>query len=219
MAVQIATMGIVFGLIFKINLHDYLPFLASSIVIWGLISASLNEGALGFISAESLIRQLPLNPYVHLLRVLWKNLITFAHNFAILPIVFIAVWHPVNFALLLFVPGLALLAINLLWISAILGLLSTRYRDAPPILTSLVTMAFYVTPIMWLPNLIGDSQVAHLLLGLNPLYHLVQIVRLPVLGQFPTPENWSISLVLAIAGWLLATLVMRKYKNRIAYWV
>jgi ABC-type polysaccharide/polyol phosphate export permease len=219
MAVQIATMGFVFGLIFKIHLQDYLPFLASSIVIWGLVSTSLNEGALSFISAESLIRQLPLSPFVHLLRVLWKNLITFAHNFVILPIVFLAVWHPINWTIVLLIPGLVLLAVNLLWFSVVLGVLSTRYRDAPPILASLVTIAFYVTPVMWLPNLIGNNQVAHSLLGFNPLYHLIQIVRLPLLGNVPTPENWYLSTLLAIVGWGLSTVVMRKYKNKIAYWV
>jgi len=197
MAVQIATMGFVFGLIFKINLQDYLPFLASSIVI----------------------RQLPLSPFVHLLRVLWKNLITFAHNFVILPIVFLAVWHPINWTIVLLIPGLVLLAVNLLWFSVVLGVLSTRYRDAPPILASLVTIAFYVTPVMWLPNLIGNNQVAHSLLGFNPLYHLIQIVRLPLLGNVPTPENWYLSTLLAIVGWGLSTVVMRKYKNKIAYWV
>ena len=219
MAVQIATMGLVFGLIFKIDLRDYLPFLAISIVTWGLVSAALNEGALSFINAESLIRQLPLSPFVHLMRVLWKNLITFSHNFAILPLVFLVVNHPISLCLILFSPGLLLLTVNLFWMSALLAIVSTRYRDVPPILASLVTIAFYVTPVMWLPNLLGDNRVAHALLGFNPLYHLIQIVRLPLLGELPTPENWYLSGLISIIGWGFALVAIRKYKNKIAYWV
>jgi lipopolysaccharide transport system permease protein len=89
----------------------------------------------------------------------------------------------------------------------------------PPIVNSLITIAFYVTPVMWFPSLIGDNQLAHLLLGLNPFYHLLQIVRLPVLGELPTIENWGLSLLFAGLGWAAALAIFKKFRTQIAYWV
>jgi lipopolysaccharide transport system permease protein len=72
---------------------------------------------------------------------------------------------------------------------------------------------------MWNPELLGDSSLARLFLGLNPFYHLLQIVRLPILGTWPTWENWTLSLVSCVVGWSAVYFVSKKYKNRIAFWV
>lgn len=219
MAIQIATMGIVFSLIFKSDIQNYLPFLATSVIVWGFMSSVISEGCLSYINGESIIKQLNIPLYVHVLRVVWKNIITLGHNLVILPLVFLVIWHGVSWQLLLVLPGLVILIANLTWLATVLGALSSRFRDLPPIITSLLTVTFYVTPVMWYPTLIGNNQLAHMLLGLNPFYHLLQIVRLPILGQVPTIENWTLSLVFALGGWVFTILLMKRVQNKIAYWV
>jgi lipopolysaccharide transport system permease protein len=219
MAIQIATMGVVFSLIFKSDIQNYLPFLATSVISWGFMSSVLSEGCLSFINGEAIIKQLNIPLYIHVLRVVWKNIITLGHNLVILPLVFLVIWHGVSWQLLLVVPGLVILIANLTWLATVLGALSSRFRDLPPIIASLLTVTFYVTPVMWYPTLIGNNLLAHMLLGLNPFYHLLQIVRLPILGQAPTIENWVLSLVFALGGWAFTILLMSRVQNKIAYWV
>jgi ABC-type polysaccharide/polyol phosphate export permease len=219
MAIQIATMGVVFSLIFKSDIQNYLPFLATSVIIWGFMSSVLSEGCLCFINGEAIIKQLNIPLYIHVLRVVWKNIITLGHNLVILPLVFLVIWHGVSWQLFLVVPGLVILIANLTWLATVLGALSSRFRDLPPIITSLLTVTFYVTPVMWYPTLIGNNQLAHKLLGLNPFYHLLQIVRLPILGQAPTIENWILSFVFALCGWAFTILLMNRVQKKIAYWV
>lgn len=219
MAVQIITMGLVFGLIFKSNISEYIPFLASSIIFWGFISSTINEGCLAFVSAEAMIKQLRIGYYEYVVRVVWRNAISSLHNLIILPIVLIFFWKLPGLQILALVPGVLILILNVSWVVWLLGIVSARYRDMPPIVSSVTLIAFYVTPVMWYPSLIKDSQLAHLLLGLNPIYHWLQIVRLPILGQWPTWENWLLSVICACLGWALTILVHRKYRNMIAYWV
>lgn len=219
MGIQIATMGLVFGLIFKTDLQEYLPFLSVSIILWGYISNSITEGCYSFIAGEAIIKQLNIPLQTHVLRVVWKNLITLGHNLVILPFVFVSVWHGIGLEALVAIPGLLLLTVNLSWIAIVLGTLSTRFRDLPPIAVSMVTVAFYLTPVMWYPSLIGDNLLAHALLGFNPLYHLLQIVRLPILGDAPTLENWLVSIACAVMGCLLAAWVLARNYKKIAYWL
>jgi lipopolysaccharide transport system permease protein len=219
MAVQIVTMGLVFGLIFKTEMSEYLPFLATSIILWGLISTTINEGCMAFISAEAIIKQLRVPHFQHVFRVVWRNVVTAGHNVIILPLVFLFFLVAPNWSLAAVLPGLIVLILNLTWVVWLLGMMSARYRDTPPIINSVVTIAFYVTPIMWYPKLIANDSLAHLLLGLNPLYHWVQVVRLPILGQWPTFENWGLALLSAGIGWAVTLLAYKKYKNMIAYWV
>lgn len=219
MGIQIVTMGLVFGLIFKTNLADYLPFLATSIIFWGLIAASINDACMTFISSESMIKQLSLPHYVYVLRVVWKNLLLAGHNLVILPIVLLWFSRLPGVTILSVFPGLFLLVLNLSWITLLLGMVSARFRDMPPIVASCITIAFYLTPVMWYPNLIDDNSLAHLLLGLNPIYHWLQIVRLPIMGQWPTWENWGLALLSAGIGWVVTLSAYKKYRNMIAYWV
>jgi lipopolysaccharide transport system permease protein len=219
MGVQILTMGFVFGLIFKADIQVYIPFLAVSIIVWGLIASTLNDGCTSFISSEAMIKQLNLPHIVYVFRTVLKNLFASAHNLVLLPIVFLVFMKSPGMSLILVVPGLIILMLNLGWVVLLLGIVSARFRDMPPIIHSVTTIGFFVTPVMWSPDLIGDNELAHLLLGLNPFYHWLQIVRLPLLGQWPTAENWGLALIIAVIGWGVAVLGYLKFRKMIPYWV
>lgn len=219
MAVQIVTMGLVFGLIFKTDLEDYLPFLSVSIIFWSFISTTLNEGCQTFIASEAMIKQLNLPHYQYVIRTVWRNLVSSGHNLVILPLVLLFFWRFPEWTLIGLVPGLILLVLNVSWVVWLLGMVSARFRDMPPIIASIMTIAFYVTPVMWYPKLMENNELAHLLLGLNPMYHWLQVVRLPILGEWPTWENWALALLSGVIGWVVTAVAYKKYRNMIAYWV
>ncbi len=219
MGVQILTMGFVFGLIFRADIQVYIPFLAVSLILWGLIASTLNDGCITFISAEAMIKQLNIPHIVYVFRTVLKNFFTTAHNLVLIPLVFLVFMKAPGYSLILLIPGLVVLALNLGWVVLLLGIVSARFRDMPPIINSVTTIGFFVTPVMWSPDLIGNNELAHLLLGLNPLYHWLQIVRLPILGQWPTVENWGVALLVAGLGWGVTLLVYQKFRTMIAYWV
>jgi len=217
-SIQILTIGLVFGLIFRSPLEEFLPFLAVSLILWGFISASITDGASVFIQSEGIIRQLPVNILVHIFRSIWKNFLILSHNILILPVLFLIFLKPPTWNLLLFLPGFAIVILFLISSIVVLALITTRFRDVQQVLTSLMTVVFYVTPVIWQPSLIPGG-TAHLLLGLNPFYHFLQIIRLPILGQAPTFENWALSIAITLIAGLVAYLAAKKYKNRVAYWV
>jgi ABC-type polysaccharide/polyol phosphate export permease len=219
LAVQIATMGFVFTMLFKTNPADYLPYLTASTILWGLISSIISDGCFSFINAEAIIKQLKIPIFTHVLRVAWKSIITMGHNLVILPIVFLVFGRGIGIEVLLSIPGLLIVIANLIWIAMLLSMVSSRFRDMPPIIGSLMTVVFYLTPVIWQPALIGNNQLAHFLLGLNPFYHLLQVIRAPILGELPTLENWTLSLLCAVVGWSLTLIIFRKFQNKIAYWV
>lgn len=219
MAVQILTMSLVFGVIFKTELSEYMPFLATSIILWGLISTSLNEGCNTFITSEAMIKQLSVHHFHYVVRTVWRNLISFGHNLIILPFVFLFCGNWPSWHLIALVPGMLLLVANLTWIVWLLGMSSARFRDMPPIVSSIMTIFFYITPIMWFPKLIENNELSHLLLGLNPFYHWLQIVRQPMLGFWPTWENWSLAALSLATGVTLVAWSYRRYQKMIAYWV
>jgi len=218
MGVMIGTIGIVFGQIFKSPTDEFLPFLAIGLILWGFISTVITEGCTSFIAADAVIKQLPIPLTVHVFRQLWRNMIILAHNIVIFPLVLIAVGKPLTWDAFLAIPGFLLLLLNLTWISLLLGVLCARYRDIPQIISSLMQVIFYLTPIMWLPSLLPQRAGTYML-TMNPFYHLLEIVRDPLLGHAPDAQNWLASLALAIVGWLVTLMLYGRYRRRIAYWL
>lgn len=218
MGVMIGTIGIVFGQIFNSPMHDFFPFLAAGTILWSFMSAVISEGSLGFISAEAIVKQLPIPLFVHMLRMVWRNLLILGHNIVIFPLVLIAVGKPLTWVALLSIPGLMLTIVNLTWIALALGILCARYRDLPQIVNSVLQVVFYLTPIMWMPKLL-PARAGVYLLDSNPFYHMIEIVRAPLLGGYASLTNWGVSLALAVLGWTFTVVFFGRYRNRIAYWL
>lgn len=218
MGVMIGMIGIVFGQVLSSPMQDYLPFLATGIILWTCFSTGVMEGSTAFIDAQGMIRQLDLPLSLYPIRVLWRNIVICGHNVIILPLVFIAVNRMINWNLLLLIPGFLVFIWNMLWISLLLGTFCTRFRDMPQIVNSLLQVFFYITPIIWMPGALSPRS-ASLLVEPNPVYHLIQLVREPILGGSPTVTNWVVSVVVAIIGSLISLWFFGKYKKRIAYWL
>ena len=216
MGALVGALGILYGMLFKVAIADFVPHLALGFIVWTLISSTANEGCRVFIDAEGIIKQVGLPLTVHMYRLLWRNLLILFHNalvFVVVAAVF-GVWP--SWAGLLALPGLALLCLNGLWAVLLLGILSARFRDVPPIVTSIVRICFFVTPIIWMPELVPARAAV---LEFNPFYHLVEVVRAPLLGKVPELSSWIAVLIMTIGGWTLAFAFFRRYRRRIAYWV
>jgi len=218
MGVMIGTIGVVFGQIFKTPMREFLPFLAAGMILWSFISSVVMEGCSGFIAAESIIKQLPIPLFVHIMRMVWRNILILLHNIVILPLVFLAVGRSIGPEALLVVPGFLLALLNLTWIALLLGVLCARYRDLPQIVGSALQVVFYLTPIMWMPEHL-PQRAGMYLLDLNPVYHMLAVVRSPLLSQMPTALDWYVSVGMAVFGWIAAILLYGRYKRRIAYWL
>ncbi|MCC8391809.1 ABC transporter permease [Paraburkholderia sp. MMS20-SJTR3] len=216
MGVMITSLGVVYGTLFGQKMNEYLPFLASSIVLWGLFSQSVNEGSVAYISGASYIRQVPTPKLIFILQVIWRNLIVVAHNFVIviglLAIYGVKSWE----ALPMFIPGLLVYLLNVMWIAMTVGLLSARFRDLPQIISALLQVAFYVTPIIFRPEALNRFAF---IVEWNPLAYLIEIVRAPLIGQMPSMVAWQVTIGMAVIGWPIALLMTGRYLKRLPYWV
>lgn len=218
MAVMITTMGLVFANLFKTPLHDFLPYLTLGLIIWGFLSGCITEGCDALISAEGIIKQLPVPLHVHVLRVVWKNFIIFMHNIVIFPLVLFAVSKGINWHVLLVIPGFILLALNISWLLMVMSLICARFRDMTQIILSIMQVIFYLTPVIWMPKLL-THKIGVMLLNFNPFYHLMEVVRAPLLGEVPSVTTYWIVAIMAVAGIAFSTLMTSKFKYRVPYWV
>jgi ABC-2 type transport system permease protein len=215
-------LGILYSLLFQTDIRTFLPHVAVGLLIWNFISGCILEGSEVFIANEGLIRFLPAPISLHVYRLLWRQTLFFLHNLVIWAVLMIVFPHQLGWSLLLAVPAFALLAVNGGWISILSGILATRFRDIPPIIASVVQLAFYLTPIVWSVDILSSNpavQERARLVEINPLYHFLEIVRAPLLGQHISWFSWAVVAVITVVGWGVGLLCMRNYRARVAYWV
>lgn len=218
MGVMIGAMGLVFGGIFNSPMHDFLPFLAIGIVLWTFISSVITEGCTAFISSDAVIKQLPLPLFLHVMRLIWRNVVILGHNVVIIPILFFVFLKPIGIVSLLAIPGFILSTVTLTWVALLAGILCTRYRDLTQIVASVLQIVFYLTPILWMPSMLAERH-GYVYMDVNPFYHLIEVIRSPLLGSAPTMTSWLVSIGMALIGWIVTISVYGKYKNRISYWL
>lgn len=223
--VQATAMGILYSALLGMSIKEFLPYVTVGLIVWAMISASILEGSEVFIANEGLIKQLPSALSVHVYRLVWRQILFFAHNLLIYVIMLVAfgVWRNLTWPDLAAIPALGLLVLNALWVSIVFGIFATRYRDIAPILGSLTLLLFVLTPIFWSTEALKaqGGQVADRakIAELNPLFHFLEIVRAPMLGKDQQAYHWYIVLAITAVGWAIALFALRKYRARVAYWV
>ncbi|MCX5042202.1 ABC transporter permease [Aldersonia sp. NBC_00410] len=222
---QAAAIGILYSALLDIPLSDFLPYVTIGLIVWNLISASILEGSEVFIANEGLIKQLPSALSVHVYRLVWRQILFFAHNMVIYLVLLVAfsLWRHLDWTVLLSIPALVLLLLNAMWVSLVFGIFATRYRDIAPILASTTLMLFVLTPVMWTTQSLeaqgGDVAERAKLAQIIPTYHYLEIIRAPLLGEPSRAYHWYIVIAITVVGWAVALLALRKYRARVPYWV
>lgn len=217
MAVMVGALGLVYGTLFKMDLTEYLPFLAVGLVLWNLFTSLINDGCSTFVSAAVYLKQVALPKSVFVFQMVARNLIVFAHNVAIIVVVLLwfrvaphpSAWWAVPFGLLATVVSGAAVA-------AALGMVSARFRDLPQVIVSFVQVLFFVTPVMYR----GDMLAGHeWILTINPFYYFLEMIRRPLIGHPASPEHAAVVAAITVACVLGALFAFARYRRRLNYWL
>jgi ABC-2 type transport system permease protein/lipopolysaccharide transport system permease protein len=216
MGVMVVALGILYGNLFKQDLSKFMPFFCVGLLAWNLISSIVNDAGGLFCSHEFFIKQIRLPYTMYVWKFLWARAIIFAHNFVIYlgVILYFRLWPglPVVASVL----GLLLIGLNGFLAATWLGMISARFRDVPQIIASATQVIFFLTPVLWQPELLGSRSYV---VDWNPFFHLIEVVREPLLGHWPSGMNLAVVLLVTLVNLAFFLLFFPRFRSRIAYWV
>lgn len=202
--------------LWKMKVKEFLPFLLSGLLPWGLISASIGEACAVFLAGEALMksRQFPYTALVY--SVLARNTILLGHNLiAFFPIALLC-GVPLGWQTALLLPGLILVIVNCGWMAILVAVFCLRFRDFQQLVASLLQIAMFVTPVFWTASQLQGTRAV--LVDLNLLHHLVEVMRQPMLGKAAAGTSYAVCVVAAVVGWMLAYSLLARKRHRLAYW-
>lgn len=217
MSATIAGMALVFSSVLHQPLSDYLPFLAVGIIVWTMLASTINELAACFIGNELYLKSYATPRSAPIFRAIVSNLIISAHNFILIPLLWLTIAPAPSWSTLLFFPALLLVVFNMGWIGLIIGPLCTRFRDVGQIIQNAMQLMFFLTPIIYRPS--QTEGYMKWIAGWNPFAHAVEILRGPLLGETPAAHHWAVVAALGVCGYAIAVPFYARYRARIIYWL
>lgn len=216
-AVMLVSLGFLYSTLFKMSLAEYLPWLAVSLILWNMLAQMVNEACTSLTSAEAIVRQMPLPFTVHALRCVLRNALVTAHNLPLVVLVLLIFGILPGWQGFLALPGLLLLGVNALAASLFLGMVCARFRDIAPIVGSLMQIGFFMTPVIWKPQLLGPEFQPLLLL--NPFYVLIETIRAPLIEAGGSPAVWAAAVGYTLINCGISFAFFVRFRGRVAFWV
>jgi len=117
---------------------------------------------------------------------------------------------------MLVIPAFILLLINAHALGLLLGLICTRFRDVTQIVTSVMQMLMFLTPVFWLPESL-PGRAKYVLY--NPFAQILELLRAPLMGSVAEAHNWWGILAWTLFSVTASAMLFSKYRRRVVYWL
>lgn len=209
--------GLIGAQLFKVDVYGYMPYFAAGYVIFGFLSNVMVEGCQTFVQAEAYLKHAATPKLLHVFRVVTRNLLTVAHNGLV--VLGVLAWSGGLGSVMMvdFLLGVVFCCVAAFLVVGIVGAISARFRDVPMIVTSLMQVLFFLTPVMWRPDQLTER--AKWLVHLNPFALYLDLLRAPLLGVETAPQLYLQATV--VLGLLLAVFipVLAWSRGKIVYWL
>lgn len=217
--VYIWGMGLFFSGVGGMPLAEFAAYVAVGWLVFRVVQSVVIESTTALSQASAFILDGHLRLTDFILQVAAKAMLYFFLSIPIAVPALLISSHVHGWGLLAALVTFPLVLANVLWMAVLLSLLGARFRDLGQLVSNLFMFAFLLTPIIWHASTMPSGSLRGTIMRANPLYHLVEVVRGPILGE-PVGHNtyWYVVGMLVV-GWLLATAAYRRYARFVPIWI
>lgn len=192
------------------------PQVVAGLLAWSLVGTTIAEAQAIFLYNAGLMQsqRLPLTFYVFL------HAQKSATNFLFQMIAFWAMMLLLGrFSIphWTLIPAVALIMLIVCFLGFIIAIPSTRFRDVAYMMSYVVQLAFYVTPVFWVSSNVSGKH--RWVVDFNPLAHQVELLRAPLTGHAPAAVDWWWSLGAMGVFALIALVLLAMFRKRVVFWL
>lgn len=201
------------------TLGEYLAHVALGMMVFRTVMSTVTGSAGIFNGNQAFIMDGHMRLTDYLLQALAKAAFDMCMY---LPVVAATLWMAGGVAplgLLTTLPVLFIIYLNLLWIAALFSVVGARFPDLGNLMSTVSIFAFIMTPIIWYADMIPADSVRGTVMRINPLYHLIEIFRAPILGETINPVSlWYVG-VMTFVGLVAGSFAYRRYARYVPLWI
>ncbi len=199
------------------TIEQFGTHVALGYAVFALITSNIQDGAAVFTGSAAWIKSVSLPYSVYALKNVTRTLVPFALQMASWFVFAFAIGHTFKPIAALSLVAVAIIVFNAVAMQLFFGFLSARYRDIEHMISTILRVLLFMTPILWTYE--GTSGITRVLADGNPVTHFVEIFRAPLIGQAPTEANWIWVAASTVVIWGAAILAGASLRRRLPYLV
>jgi len=198
---QMLVMSFAFSIILRIptNAASNIPysiFLFVALLPWNLFANSLSSSAASLVGSASIITKVYFPRTILVLSTIIAKIIDFLFALIILIIYMIIYQIPINLNILWVIPIFFIQQIFTLGLSLFFAASNLLYRDIQYLLTLIITLWLYLTPVIYPADIVPDK--FKIFFQLNPMAVIINAYRQTVLGG-GSPNLLSLFIALTVS--------------------
>jgi ABC-2 type transport system permease protein len=188
-------------------------------LVFRIISTVMTESTGAFAASSPFILDGHVRLTDFVLRVIAKAIFYFLASLPVLAVALAVFPEPYWPGMFLSIAALVLVLLNVLWIAIVGALIGARFPDIGQLMGNVFMFTFLVTPIIWYADTMPPDSIRGVVMRLNPLFHLIELVRAPLLGAAVEIGSLYFVGIMTVVGWLLAAAAYRRFAHFVPLWV
>ena len=210
-----ATYGLVFSVYMRMGMENYTPFLMTGLLPWTWFSSSLLMGATSIVEGGGLIKKVFFPPQILPTVTVLANTVNFLLSLPLLFLLFFVFRVKIGWASLALFPVMVIQLLLTMGLVLIVSALTPRYRDLSQLLSNLLMLWFFLSPVLYPASQVPEQ--FRFTLVLNPM--APPVIAYQDALFYNKPPDWEAlggtALVAALA-FLVGVLTFDRFKSSFA---
>lgn len=205
---MMVVLTLVFSQLFN-SVPQYPAYLLSGLIAWIFFSQTTTAALTQNVWGASLLHRIYLPRSVFTISAIGTGLVNLIISIVPLIIIMLVTRTPIHPSIFFLPYSILALTAFALGIALLLSSLAVSFPDVIEMYTVVLIAWMYLTPVIY-PVEIIPSAYRFLLVGLNPMYYLIQMFRLPIYGGVLPPANIiligsGMAFLMLLLGWAVFT--------------
>jgi ABC-type polysaccharide/polyol phosphate export permease len=206
---------IVFSSFFR-TVERYPAYVLSGIIVWNYLSSTTSASMQNMVLSGTLLSRIYVPKSVFAVSAAGAGMVNLGLSLIPLFIIALVTGVKIKLAVLAMIPGMFLLVLFALGLSLLLQTAAIFFADMIPVYEVFLTLWYFITPVLYPVDIIPQRYLT--IFKLNPMYHIVRVVRAPLFeGIIPGWDTWVIAALSAVAMFIIGSLLFTSKSREYAY--
>jgi len=211
-------MAVVFSNVFD-RVESYPAYLLTGLITWNMFNQSTSQAMNSMVWGSKLLQQIFLPRTSFVLSTILANLVNYFLSLVPLLVIMLFTGVPIRLTILLLPFAVILLLFFSLGVGFTVATLAAFFPDIAEIYPVILRAWLYMTPII-VPTEILRNILDGWLLRLNPLFHILNLIRQVIYyGTLPSALEWGIAILISLITLLIGWTFFCSKADSFAYYV
>ena len=214
--INMAVLAIAFSALFRSSVSNYPVYILIGITVWNFFSQTTAYAMGQFLWGGALMKRVYVPPSLFAVACVGNGLVNV--GFSLIPLLFIMIVfrHPFHATWWFFPIALLVLSVFVLGVALFMSTLAVFFADVVDMYQLLLQAWFFLTPIIY-PRQTFPAEYSWLL-DLNPMYQMLELVRLPIYaGQLPDLRTFFLAVAWAFVALAVGARIFTRKADEFAY--